>query len=127
MIDESSQKLISCRVCGVIMVKLGRDICSKCFQKEEELFQRVKNFLRANPGITVKEVAQAMNCPEKHIEYFITSGRLERVGVKIAHPCQICQKTIVEGLICPECKRNLKDQVAMLKNAMGIKDDNEKQ
>jgi hypothetical protein len=108
------------------MVKLARDICSKCFQKEEELFQKVKGFLRANPGATVQEVAQAMNCPEEHVKYFITSGRLERVGVKVAHPCQICQKTILDGMICPECKRSLKDQVSTLKNAAGIKDDDER-
>ncbi|MEW6708929.1 MAG: hypothetical protein AB1403_03830 [Candidatus Riflebacteria bacterium] len=123
MSDENSQKLISCRVCGVIMVKLARDTCSKCFQKEEELFQKVKGFLRANPGASVKEVAQAMNCPEEHVQYFIRSGRLERVGVKVAHPCQICQKTILDGMICPECKRSLKDQVSTLKSAAGIKDD----
>lgn len=123
MSDESSQKLISCRVCGVIMVKLARDTCSKCFQKEEELFQKVKGFLRANPGATVKEVAQAMNCPEEHVKYFIKTGRLERVGVKVAHPCQICQKTILDGMICPECKRSLKDQVATLRGAAGIPED----
>lgn len=125
MVDESSQKLISCRVCGVIMVKLARDLCSKCFQKEEELFQKVKGFLRANPGATVPEVAQAMDCPEEHVRYFIRSGRLERVGVKVAHPCQICQKTILDGMICPECKRSLKDQVSTLKSAAGIKDEDD--
>lgn len=126
MVDESSQKLISCRVCGVIMVKLARDTCSKCFQKEEELFQKVKGFLRSNPGASVQEVAQAMNCSEEHVKYFIRSGRLERVGVKVAHPCQICQKTILDGMICPECKRNLKDQVSTLRNATGIKEDDDR-
>lgn len=123
MSDDSSQKLISCRVCGVIMVKLARDTCSKCFQKEEELFQKVKSFLRANPGATVPEVAQAMACPEEHVQYFIRTGRLERVGVKVAHPCQICQKTILDGMICPECKRSLKDQVNNLKTNAGIRDE----
>lgn len=125
MSDDSSQKLISCRVCGVIMVKLARDICSKCFQKEEELFQKVKNFLRSNPGATIPEVARAMECSEKQVQYFVRTGRLERVGVKVAHPCQICQKTIMDGMICPECKKALKDQVATLKKDTGVEDDDD--
>lgn len=122
MSDDSSQKLISCRVCGVIMVKLARDTCSKCFQKEEELFQKVKGFLRANPGATVQEVATAMNCDESYVNYFVRTGRLERVGVKVAHPCQICQQTIQDGMICSDCKRSLKDQVATLRGITGQDD-----
>ena len=49
--QSDNNNLISCRVCGVIMVKIAKDICPKCFQKEEELFAKIKNFLRANPGL----------------------------------------------------------------------------
>ena len=126
MSDENSQKLISCRVCGVIMVKLARDTCSKCFQIEEELFQKVKGFLRANPGATIPEVATAMNCTEEHVNYFVKTGRLERVGVKVAHPCQICQKTIMDGMICGECKKSLKDQVSTLRHLTGTDEDKDK-
>jgi type II secretory ATPase GspE/PulE/Tfp pilus assembly ATPase PilB-like protein len=126
MAEDSSQNLISCRVCGVIMVKLARDTCSKCFQKEEELFQKVKNFLRSNPGSTVPEVARAVDCSEAQVQYFVRTGRLERVGVKVSHPCQICQKTIMDGMICPECKKSLKDQVSTLKRSKEQDDDSGK-
>ncbi|MGM0598580.1 MAG: hypothetical protein ACQETH_02070 [Candidatus Rifleibacteriota bacterium] len=125
MSDDSTKKLISCRVCGVIMVKLARDICSKCFQKEEELFQRVKGYLRSNPGSTVAEVAEAMECSQDQVNYFIRTGRLERVGVKVAHPCQICQKTIMDGMICADCKKDLKDQVSSLAKETGQDQDND--
>ncbi|HOI90321.1 MAG TPA: hypothetical protein PLK28_07400 [Candidatus Rifleibacterium sp.] len=50
------------------------------------------------------------------MQAFINSGRLERVGLrKVAHPCQLCQKIIYEGVMCPECKKDLKDQVNNLK------------
>lgn len=122
MSDDSAQNLISCRVCGVIMVKLARDTCSKCFQKEEELFQRVKSYLRSNPGSSVEDVAKAMDCSEEQVKYFVRTGRLERVGVKVAHPCQICQKVIMDGMICPECKKSLKDQVSTLRSQTGQPD-----
>ena len=120
MNQELGPKLVSCRVCGVIMARLARDVCSKCFAAEETVFQKVKTFLRINPGASVAEVAKSVGCPVKQIEYFIRSGRLERVGVKVAHPCQICQKTIMDGMICPECKKTLKDQVSTLKRNTGV-------
>lgn len=112
----SDGNLISCRVCGVIMVKLARDICPKCFREEEELFQKVKNFLRIHSGASVAQVAENVGCSEEQVQIFINSGRLERVGLKkVAHPCQLCQAVIHEGVLCSECKKKLKDQVKTLK------------
>ncbi|HPW58239.1 MAG TPA: hypothetical protein PLK58_06345 [Candidatus Rifleibacterium sp.] len=116
MNQDIDNKLISCRVCGIIMVKLARDVCPTCFRQEEELFQKVKNFLRTNPGASVTQVAEHAGCDEDQVQAFINSGRLERVGLrKVAHPCQLCQKIIYEGVMCPECKKDLKDQVNNLK------------
>jgi len=116
MNQDIDNKLISCRVCGIIMVKLARDVCPTCFRQEEELFQKVKNFLRTNPGASVTQVAEHAGCDEDQVQAFINSGRLERVGLrKVAHPCQLCQKIIDEGVMCPECKKDLKDQVNNLK------------
>ena len=116
MEEDRNINLISCRVCGIIMSKLARDICSKCFKIEEELFQKVKAYLRANPGATIVEVAVEIGCTEKQVSEFIRSGRLERIGAQVSHPCQICQKIITEGIICQECKKNLKEQVSDLRD-----------
>jgi hypothetical protein len=119
MEEDRSFNLISCRVCGVIMSRLARDICSKCFKIEEELFQKVKAYLRANPGATVVEVAVEVGCSEKQVSDFIRSGRLERIGAQVSHPCQICQKIIAEGIICQDCKKGLKEQVSDLRDKTG--------
>ncbi len=114
---SQDSKLIACRVCGLIMVRLARDVCPKCFQEEEQLFQKVKNFLKANPGATLEEVAKHASCDIEHVEALIRSGRLERAGVKrVAHPCQLCQATIYDGVVCVECKKTLKEQVKMLRD-----------
>ena len=75
--QQDNNNLISCRVCGVIMVKIAKDICPKCFQKEEELFAKIKNFLRANPGASITQVAEYCGCDEEAVHGFIKSGRLE--------------------------------------------------
>lgn len=109
--------LIACRVCGTIMVKLARDICSKCAQEDEALFQKVKAYIRTNPGTSLLEVAKAVGCKEEQVSFYVQSGRLERIGAKINHPCKICQVIIPEGIICAKCKRNLKEQVSILAKA----------
>lgn len=111
-------KLISCRGCGLVMVKLSRDVCNACFQKEEELFVQVKDFIRANPNAAVHEVAEALNISVNQINYFIKSGRLERLGVNVPHPCQTCGRIITTGLICPDCSDDLKKQVGELKGSI---------
>lgn len=116
MDDDRNVNLISCRVCGVIMPRLARDICSKCFKEEEELFQKIKAFLRANPGATITHVAEEIDCTEKQVADFVASGRLERIGAQVSHPCQICQKMITDGMICQDCKRDLKEQVSDLRD-----------
>ncbi|RCK81637.1 MAG: flagellar protein [Candidatus Ozemobacter sibiricus] len=111
-------KLISCRVCGVIMVKFSKDVCQKCYTAEEEIFARVRDYLRANPGVTVEEVAKAVQTEPSKIEFFISSGRMERVGLQIAHTCQTCNKVIKVGLICPECSKALKEKVSTLQQEL---------
>lgn len=116
-------KLISCRICGVIMVKFSKDVCGKCHSQEEELFQRVRDYLRANPGISIEEVAKAVGTTKQQIDFFISSGRLERVGAQIAHSCQTCNKIIKTGLICPECTKELKEKVKNLQRDLKDKKD----
>ena len=112
-------KLITCRICGLVMVKLSRDVCNPCFQKEEDLFLRIKDFVRANPKATVREVGDSLGISDDQINYFIRTGRLERLGVNIEHACQTCGRIITTGLICSECSEELKKQVGSLKTAMG--------
>lgn len=108
-------RLIACRRCGAIMMKLSRDICQKCFMDEEEDFNKVKDYLRDHPGSSMKEVGCATGVAESLIEKFVSSGRLERMGVVVEHTCQTCHKQISSGIICPECKKDLKMHLQQLK------------
>ena len=101
-----------------IMVKISRDVCPKCFKKEEELFIKIKSFLKANPGVSVPQVAQNCGCSEEDVWGFIKSGRLDRIGLsKIAHHCELCNSIIYEGVMCDDCQKKLKNQLSSLKNA----------
>ena len=111
-------KLISCRLCGTIIMKLSRDVCPKCSQQEEELFLKIKEFLRLNSGAAIWEVALACKTTDEVIHLLVNSGRLERMGVNIPHTCQTCHKIIPSGLICPDCSQAIKIQVQDLKKTV---------
>ncbi len=116
--QQDGNNLIACRICGQIMVKISRDVCPKCFKKEEELFIKIKSFLKANPGVSVPQVAQNCGCSEEDVWGFIKSGRLDRIGLsKIAHHCELCNSIIYEGVMCDDCQKKLKNQLSSLKNA----------
>lgn len=109
-------RLIACRTCGAIMMKLSRDICQKCYQAEEEDFIKVRDFIRDHPGASMKEVARELKIAESLIEKFVASGRLERLGFIVEHTCQTCRKQISTGIICDECKKNLKMHLQQLRD-----------
>ncbi len=121
MADEN---ISTCKNCGQVMYKASRELCSKCFKSEDELFQRTRNFLRANPGATIEQAARFVGCSVDVITGFITSGRLARAGIrKIAHECQLCCTIIYEGNICTNCERILIEQLDSLKKITPPKKD----
>lgn len=107
------------------MVKLSRDVCPKCYQQEEDLFAKVKDYVRANPNASIPEIGLALNISEDQISFFVNSGRLERTGVNVPHQCRACNKVISTGLICPDCSNELKVQVTDLKKTITEKKENE--
>ena len=130
MSEQLIANLTTCKNCGALMVKVTRDICPECYRKEELLFLKIKDFLKMNLGANITQVAQSCDCTEEEVFGFIKSGRLERIGLgRIAHPCELCNTTIYEGVMCEECKKKLKNQVNTLtieSIATSIKNNNTK-
>lgn len=110
-----AHNLTACKNCGVIMVKTTRTLCNKCFKEEESLFSKIKEFLKKNSEASVEDIASKCGCDVEKVNYFIKSGRLERLGFrKIMHKCELCGKTIYEGVVCCDCDRILKAQLQAL-------------
>lgn len=106
-------KLIECRVCDAIMNSFGKDICPKCYRAEEELFQKMKSFLRENNDANIAQIAMAIECSAEQVERFIDSGRLEKTGMNISRPCQMCQMPIKSGRLCNDCNRQVTGQAGI--------------
>lgn len=119
-------RLITCRNCGAVMVKISRDLCQKCYQEDEDLFIKIKDYLRSNPGASIAEVAAGVEATIDKVENFVNSGRLERVGVHVPHQCQTCGAIIQTGIICPDCTQGIQTQVDSLKKNIAQKKEEKK-
>ncbi|WP_069998883.1 hypothetical protein [Cellulosilyticum sp. I15G10I2] len=98
-----------CKRCKKIFQHIsGPEICPKCKQKEEEMFQVIKEYLRNNPGANMTEVSHETEVPVSLIESFLRQGRLEVTpDSPIALSCEGCGAKILTGRLCSKCNSGL--------------------
>ena len=103
----------------------GPTLCPRCRQKEEEMFQTVKDYLRENPGANMYEVSQATSVSAALIEKFLREGRLQvSPDSPIALACEKCGRRISTGRLCSECKKEINNTLNdMKKNLVKAKED----
>lgn len=86
-------------------VSYEKDLCPFCI--EQQLFQRVKEFIRAN-DVNEYEVAKEFNIPLSQVKHWIREGRIEYKDQHlnaITMHCVECGTKIVFGTMCSKCTR----------------------
>lgn len=104
-------ELQNCPRCDKLFVKNFRDVCQDCFKEEEELFQKVYQFVRKkeNRMASIKEVEEGTGVEEELIIKFVKQGRISVHSFpNLAYPCESCGKMIREGRICYLCGGNIR-------------------
>lgn len=97
----------------------GSVLCPRCKQHEEELFRKVKEYLRENPGANMCEVSKETGVSAALIEKFLRQGRLQVApDSPIALTCERCGKKIVTGRYCNECKKILTEELNGVKRSL---------
>lgn len=106
----------SCKKCkNLFQYVTGRVICPHCLKREEELFIKVKDFLRAHPGATMQMISEETKVAISLIESFIRAGRLEIAPHSpIGIPCESCGSMIRTGKYCNACTAKLTNQFSEL-------------
>ena len=91
----------------------GPVICPRCKQIEEEQFQKVKEYLRENPGAAMNVVSEETQVSVKLIQSFLRQGRLQIApGSPISLVCEKCGAPILTGKYCNQCKNELVNQLS---------------
>ena len=84
------------------------DCCMSCFQKRQDAFNKVKEYLHENPSASVAEVSTATEVDLETIYEFIREGRLAIIPRDIQLECDICGAPITVGRVCAKCRTDLK-------------------
>ncbi len=69
------------------------------------MFDRVKTYLRDNPGRTLDQTARDCDVPPAQIREWLKEERLEFSGDgETGLVCEHCGKPIMSGKLCDECR-----------------------
>lgn len=99
----------NCKKCGKLFNYIsGMPICQNCREKNEELFQIVKKYIRENPRADIREVAMECEVETQQIQQWIREERLEFTDDSpIKLPCEKCGVPIRAGKYCEKCKGSM--------------------
>ena len=98
--------LRNCKGCNKVFKHMGGPVlCQRCKDALEAKFMEVKEYIRENPRVSVKNVAEATEVSIKQIKQWIREDRLilsepDADGVT----CEKCGKPICSGRFCAKCK-----------------------
>ncbi len=96
----------NCPRCGKVFTCIGRPICNKCVELEENEFKIVKEYIYDNPGATISEVSEETEVSVEKIMRFLREERLEikSENSNLLLECERCGRAINSGRFCENCK-----------------------
>ena len=96
----------NCRGCGRIFNYIsGPQLCPGCRQGLEEKFQKVKTYIRENPGAGIRQVSEACEVDTNLINQWLKDERLElSESSSLLLNCESCGQPIRTGRYCDKCK-----------------------
>ena len=115
----------NCPICGKLFEYGGLTaVCPSCWQKNEQDFQKIKDYLYENPNMNVIQVSEATGVSIDKIKLFLREDRLIALNNHSASllDCQRCGKAINFGNYCEECRVEIEHEMkraSAAKNAVG--------
>lgn len=104
----------NCKECGKLFNYLnGKPICPACKQKLEEKFTQVKEYIRANPGATINQVAEENEVEVRQIKQWVREERLAfSSDSPVSIECESCGAPIKTGRYCLECMNKMTNKLS---------------
>jgi flagellar operon protein (TIGR03826 family) len=114
----------NCPRCGRLFTQVRSPVCPACEKAEEEVFNRLKDYIEENPFCTMAALSDATHVSTKQITRFIRDGRLEiSKGMSYEIGCEKCGKPIQTGRYCDSCAVEISRQVNQMFGKMPIEVD----
>lgn len=117
----------NCPKCNELFNYMGvREVCHKCAQSEEDLYQIVYRFLRKreNRAATVERIVEATGAEEELLYKWLRKGRLQpAMFPNLGYPCDNCGHLTTKGKLCSKCQGELKSELRTFEAAKDFRDD----
>jgi hypothetical protein len=99
----------SCEICNrPFLFRGGIQVCDMCRETDREDYERVRDYVRENPGATIKEVEDSCDVTAKNIRRYLEEGRLEVAeNSKLFLYCKSCGSKIKQGKYCETCSTKM--------------------
>lgn len=114
-------ELRNCPRCGSFFNYTGmREVCQKCAQSEEDLYQVVYRFLRKreNRAATVERIVEATGVDKDLLYNWVRKGRLQRaLFPNLGYPCDNCGHLTNSGKLCDRCKNDIRRDLSTFEAA----------
>ena len=91
----------NCPKCGKIFHFIHSPICDDCIKLDQDTFEKVRQHLKENPGISLMGLAKETDVDSKKILRYIKEGKLELLTPEAE--CEKCKAKISTGRFCPQC------------------------
>ena len=117
-------KLKNCAQCGKVFSPIRNEkICRDCTIKQEEKEREVLQYVRDNPGVSMKDAADAVGVSDKFVRQMASQGLF--VNLKSAedffYPCVRCGRPISRGTYCTDCLKSLRQETKKAAETMHIR------
>ena len=66
-----------CKVCGKLYERNGKEKCDECFEKEENAYKIVREYVASHNNVSAIDVNKATGIPITTILDFIEEGRID--------------------------------------------------
>lgn len=104
-------ELRNCIRCGKVFMFVSKRVCPACQREMDELFEKVRLYVKKNPGATVVEIAEHFGVDEQLVSEFVREGRFDFVTEALTVTCERCGKAIRRGRLCENCAVDFHQEV----------------
>lgn len=102
-----------------------REVCHKCAQKEEDLYQEVYRFLRKreNRAATVDRIVEVTGVDRELLYKWVRKGRLHPATFpNLGYPCDNCGHLTTKGKLCSKCQDEIRQELRTFEAAQEFRE-----
>ncbi|NLM03712.1 MAG: hypothetical protein GX214_01690 [Clostridiales bacterium] len=120
--NKYSKQMRTCKRCKIAIHENSLyDYCPTCYKKIQDVFDKIREYLRKYPGATAYEMEQRLRIPVHIIKGFIKEGRLIEIPNEYLNvECLRCKCLLLSAhhKYCPSCEVEIYKEIEIAKQTL---------